>query len=535
MMANQIVLRRTAHGVCLLLPLLAAPAWGLAAEWPQWGGRNDRNMVSPEKGLPDDFALGSKRSDGSGIDMATTRHVRWVVRLGSQTYGTPTVAGGRVYVGTNDFALDDPKYTPTKGGLLKCLDEATGKLLWQLVIPRLESHEKTFNFDNMDLGLCCSPTVDGDRVYVVTNRCEVLCLDVHGMANGNDGPFLDEGQYCVGPGKPPVTPGSTDADILWQFDMLHDLPVQPHDAACCSVLVLGDMVYVCTSNGVEKGGARVPLPLAPSLIVLEKKTGRLVAADEEQIGTRLFHGQWSSPAVAEVNGRSLILFGAGDGVCYAFEPVREVPLRPVPLHKVWWCDCNPPQYKVHDGKPIGYWTGDIRRHLGNNGDGTFASPSEIIATPVFHDNRVYVAVGQDPRHGRGRGVLTCIDATGSGEVTERGKLWTYDGVERTLSTVAIAGGLLYLPDLAGQIHCLDAQTGQCLWVHRTGAEAWGSTLVVDGRVYLGTAKSLWVLASGRELKMLHEYRPGAPLWCSPVAANGTLYLASQRYLWAIAP
>jgi len=490
-------------------------------------------MVSAETGIAEFFVPGEKRADGTGIDLATTKNVKWAARLGTQTYGNPTVSGGRVFVGTNDSGLDDPRYKAVKGGAVKCLDEATGRLLWQLVIPPLVTADKKMHFDNMDLGVCSSPTVEGDRVYAVSNRCEVLCLDADGMADGNDGPFVEEGQYTVGAGKPPVAVGPADGDIIWRFDMFGQLPVQPHDASCCSVLVHGDLVYVCTANGMEIGGGRVPLPLAPSLIVLDKRTGRLVAQDDEKIGTRLFHGQWSSPSLGTVGGRTLIFFGAGDGVLYAFEPATPLANACVALKKAFSFDCNPPEYKFRDGKPIDYRTGDVRRKLGNADDGKFTGPSEIIATPVFYKNRVYVAIGRDPRHGRGRGMLTCIDATQTGDVTRTAKVWSYGGMERSLSTVSIADGLVYVADYAGQLHCLDAETGQCYWVHQTKANIWGSTLVADGKVYLGTEKSFWVLAAGRELKVLHEIRLGAPSWCTPIVANGVLYVASQRYLWAV--
>ena len=491
-------------------------------------------MVSQEKGLPDSFTPG-KRKRTTGVDLATTENVKWAARLGSENYSTPVVAGGRVYVGTNDDDIGDPKYQSTEGGVLKCLDEATGKLVWKLVVPRTDRHEnKKWLFDNMGLGICSTPAVDGDRVYVVTNRCEVVCLDVNGMANGNQG-FQDEGHYSVAFGAPPVTPGPTDADILWRFDMVSQLPSQPHDAANCSVLVEGDLVYVCTSNGVEKGGITVPYPKAPSLIALDKYTGRLAAADDEKIGTRLFHGQWSSPSAGKVSGRTLIFFGAGDGVCYAFQHVTSpLPEGCVPLQKVWSYDCDPPDFRSKDGKPIDYWSGDAREHKGNTGDGTYAGPCEIIATPVFYRNRVYVAIGQDPRHGRGRGVLHCIDATRTGDITGTGKIWSYDKLDRSLSTVSIAGGLLYIADYAGKIHCLDAETGQCYWVHETKAEIWGSTLVADGKVYIGTQKSFITLAAGREKKLLGEVRVGSPIWASPIAANGVLYVTSQKYLWAVA-
>jgi len=486
-----------------------------AADWPQWGGRDERNMASAERGLPEWFEPGTKKSDGSGVDPATTRNVKWVARLGGQACSSPAVSGGKVFIGTNASAQDDAKHPAASGGVLKCFDEASGKLLWNFAVPHVESSGKRLAFDDMDLGICSSPTVEGDRVYLVTNRCEAVCLDTAG-------------------------------GLKWRFDMLSQLPVYPHDAANCSVLVHGDLLYVCTSNGVTRGHERtVPCPLAPSLIALDKHTGRLVAKDDEKIGPRLFHGQWSSPSLARTAGREAILFGGGDGVCYAFAPAadhgRMVPGTMYPwsvegcaaLSKLWSYDCNPPQYKLQDGKPIKYWNGDTRLHLGNANDGRYVGPSEIIATPVFHENRVYLAVGQDPRHGRGRGILHCIDATRTGDISQTGTIWSYDKLDRTLSTVSVAGGLVYVADIAGAVHCLDAETGHCYWVHQTGAEIWGSTLVADGKLYLGTKKSFWVLAAGKQLKVLHEIRLGTSVWSTPVAANGVLFVASQRYLWAV--
>ena len=110
----------------------------LAEDWPRWGGRDDCNMISGEKGLPATFVPGRKSPQGSGIDMRTTQNVRWIARLGTQTYGNPTVANGRVYVGTNDEDLQDPRVRSTRGGLVMCFDEATGKLLWQLIVRGLK-------------------------------------------------------------------------------------------------------------------------------------------------------------------------------------------------------------------------------------------------------------------------------------------------------------------------------------------------------------------------------------------------------------
>jgi outer membrane protein assembly factor BamB len=153
---------------------------------------------------------------------------------------------------------------------------------------------------------------------------------------------------------------------------------------------------------------------------------------------------------------------------------------------------------------------------------------------VFHQDRVYVAIGQDPRHGRGRGMLHCIQADGNGDVTQSGRVWTYDKIDRSMSTASIANGLLFIADYPGRIHCLDAETGHCHWIHETNAEIWGSTLVADGKVFVGTQKGFWVLAADKEKKVLSEVRLGSPMWASPIAANGVLYVTSQKYLWAVA-
>ncbi len=526
--------RRTALGCLAVLGVASLWTAASGADWPQWGGRDGRNMISHETGLPEGFEPGKKRPSGEGIDLETTENVKWAARLGTYAYGNPTVAHGKVFVGTDDLTLDgDPRFSRSKGGMVKCLDEATGDLVWQLVTPNRTRLPKDTHFTHQFLGTCSSPTVDGDRVYVVTSANEVVCLDVDGLADGNDGPFRDEGQYMAGPDNPPVELGPRDADIVWRFDMIDECSVIPHDAASCSALVCGDMVYVGTSNGVDEPHKKVVAPLAPSLVVLDKHTGRLVAADGEKIGTRLYHAQWSSPSMGKVGDKTLVFFGGGDGVCYAFEAVAEARQEPFQLKKVWSYDCNPPEYKYRDGKLIPYYDGDRRKRRGNNNDGLYVGPCQIIATPVFHDNRIYLAIGQDPAHGRGKGLLHCIDATQTGDVTQTAAIWTYDGLDRSLSTAAVADGLVYAPDVAGRLHCLDAETGRCHWVHDTKGETWGSPLVADGKVYLGNKRSFFVLAAGKEPKLLSEIRLGSRVYTSAITAGGVLYVASQRYLWAV--
>jgi len=136
-------------------------------------------------------------------------------------------------------------------------------------------------------------------------------------------------------------------------------------------------------------------------------------------------------------------------------------------------------------------------------------------------------------HGAGRGALTCLRADGSGDVSETGVVWRYLGIGRSLSTVSVVDGLVYAAEHAGKVHCLDAATGQIAWVYDTRDEIWSSTLVADGKVYVGTRRGLTVLRAGREREHLADIRLGTPVWSVPTAANGTLFVASQKNLFAI--
>ncbi len=495
-------------------------------------------MVSSETGLPETFKPGDKSTTGDGILPETTENVRWVTKLGTFICGNPTVSDGRVFVGTDDESLQhDPRLKRTRGGMIWCLDEKTGGLLWRLPVPARPKDRLPVDahYGQQNLGVCSSPAVAGDRVYVVTNAAEILCLDVHGQANGNHGPFMDEGQYIAGAHNPPVALEKTDGDILWKYDLVDDLGVCPHDVAACSVLVDGRFVYCTSCNGVNHEHTFCLHPDAPSFIALDALTGKLLAADAEDLGHRLWHCLWSPPTIGVVNGKKLVFFGGGDGVCYAFEALQNVPSAPVQFKKVWSFDCDPPEFRHPEGEDeFNYYIGDRRkRYTTNQNDGLFLGPSEIIASPVFHDGRVYCTIGQDPMHGRGRGLLHCIDASKTGDITQSGSIWTYDGIERSIASIAIQDGLLFASDLAGHVHCLDEKTGKPYWVYSTEAETWSTPLVADGKVYINTKKKLVVLAASRELKLISEVQLGSAAYATPVAANGTLFVCSQSYLWAV--
>jgi outer membrane protein assembly factor BamB len=472
--------------------ILAGAAWGWSLEGP--------NGVSEEKNLP---------SEPREADLV------WSVKLGTHQYTVPLFRDGRIYLGLNDAGLQHPAARRTGGGIVMCLDEANGAMVWQFVVPRyMEGTRAPFHFDHWQCGVCSAPAMDDEYMYLVGTRGEILCLDRSGLADGNDGPVTDEAAY-MGYADAAAELAGTDGDMVWRYNMIKELGVVPHDVCGSSPVLHGDYVYACTSNGQDDKHERVVNPLAPSLIALDKRTGKLVATDGELIGKRLFHCLWSSPVTAAAGGRDMILFGGGDGVLYAFEAVKpaDVGDTPLTLKRLWQCDCNPPGYRA---VPYTNWR-----------DKSPDGPSEIIATPVVHEGRAYVAIGQSPIHGRGQGALSCIDVA-TGEI-----VWQSTLVDRTLCTVSVADGLLYIADVAGQLHCFDSGSGKRWWVHDVEQQVWAaSTLVADGKVYIGTeGNKFWIFRAGKEKELLWQGRVDSPP-ITVTAQNGRLYVPTQRGLYA---
>jgi outer membrane protein assembly factor BamB len=492
-----------------LIFFLSACAGSIARadDWPMYGRDASRNSVAPgEKGLIAD------------ADPSAARNLKWNVALGSAAYGNATVAGGRIFLGTNNSTPRNPKYAGDRGVLL-CLDEKTGKFIWQLVVPKLRAG-KASDYD--DVGLCSAPTVEGDRVYAVTNRCEVICLTTKGLSAGNTGPFVDEAQYTAGENQPPIKQGDDDADIVWRFDMRDRLGVFPHNMTSSSVLVVGDKVFVTTSNGVDWTGKHLPSPDAPALICLDKKTGKLLARERSGISGRTYYCNWSSPASGVVNGKPMVIFGGGDGYCYGFDPEPGATIGPdgvATIPELWRCNCNATD-RLKDGKPIAH--------------GEPGGPCEVIATPVIVDGRVYAAVGQEPESGEGQGCVNCIDASKSGDISATGVIWRNEKIGRTLSSCTMSDGLIYLPDFAGIIHCLDAKTGAEVWSHDTEAHVWGSAMVADGKVYAGNENgTLLILAAGREKKVLASIDFKDAIDSTPLVANHTVFIGTLTQLFAL--
>ena len=425
-------------------------------------------------------------------DTTTGRNIVWSVELGRETFGRPVVVGDAVYVGTDNSRPMNPAIQE-EAGVLMAFHAKDGKFLWQDVAPRVERGLREFLLPSTT----SAPYVEGNRLYYVTADCQLRSLDTQGFRDGeNSGPYREE-----------VFQDTAAADIVWELDMCSRLGVFAHEASNSEVLPVGDLLMVSTSNGQNEGHTRVPSPRAPSLIAVDKRSGEVVWRAIGP-GEQVLHGQWSSPVAANVNGRIQVLFGGGDGWLRAYDAASG--------HEVWRFDGNPKD----------------ARWLPRPG---VLSRGSIIASPVFDAGRVFIAMGQSPGHGNGPSLMYAISPNGQGDVTDSRVLWTSREVGRVVGTPIVKDGLLYVGDLGGTVHCLDAATGAHIWKHETNEAIWGSLLLAGDRLYVGTVEgSMSVLRAGRRKELLARIEMDAPIYSRPALVGDTLYLATALRLYLIA-
>ena len=504
-------------------------------DWPQWGGSRLRNNTPAGKNIPITW------------DVTSGKNIKWTAKLGSETYGNPCIANGKIFIGTNNGNGYLQRYPNTVDlGVMLCFEEATGKFLWQYSSPKLATGRV---HDWPQQGMPSTPVADGQRLWGTTNRGEIVCLDAEGFHdNENDGPFRDE-----------ANENKDEADVIWRFDMIKELGVSPHNMSNCSILMADGILFICTSNGVDEGHQDIPAPDAPSFIAMDRDTGKVLWTDKSP-GRNILHAQWASPSYGVFGGQPQVLFPGGDGWLYSFDPHGDGQGNSKLL---WKFDCNPKKslYTL-----------------------TRATRNSLIGFACIYDGLVYVAVGEDPEHGEGQGHLWCIDPTKRGDVSptivynsenpnkpiphrriqaldekagdfERenpnsAAVWHYVGedssvfettMHRTMGTVAVSDDLLYVLDFSGLFHCVNAKSGKAHWTYDTFAECWGSPLIVEEHVYIGdTDGDVVIFNHSADIGIAApegippaEINLETSISSTPVVANNVLCIVTRNMLYAI--
>ncbi|MEK6234549.1 MAG: PQQ-binding-like beta-propeller repeat protein, partial [Planctomycetales bacterium] len=213
--------------------------------------------------------------------------------------------------------------------------------------------------------------------------------------------------------------------------------------------------------------------------------------------------------------------------------------------------------------------------------------NNLLAAPVYHAGRIYLASGHDVDLGPGPGRLCCIDPTKLGDVSaeivvdengvplaeddeSQGRIkknpnsalnWEFgpaadrkapeSGMERSITLTAIHKDLVIAATSSGFVHCLDARTGKRYWTHETDAPIHASPLIADDKIYVADENGDVTIiglsddptqafrdalkgdASSSKRIPLARHDMAHSIYCSPIFVNGVLYVAARGRLYAI--
>ncbi len=515
----------------------------VASAQTPWSSRQNRSGTSDAVDLP------SKLTDANKL---------WEFNVyGGAQFTIPSISkNGLVLIGGNQKALTQKEFGKLDrkqgGGGLICLDVKTGDVKWELLLQGVGTYNSYGTY-----GMCSTPIIEDDRAYVISPAGQLVCIDMKGQANGNDGPFTDELAYMSNIGGPLVKGGKVEGepltelkpsfgDIIWVYEFFETHQIAMKHCHSGTPLIDGNVIYLPTSNSHHsiakyKGkiydayGRPKDLPkehtygkYGPDLVAIDKRTGKLLARDKlPRHG--VLHGQWSTPCMGTVSGRKLLFYATGDGVIHAFETItaNDVGEEVKILKEVWRFDAVPTEYrKAKDGPVSNY-----RRSSAKRSDTIFQA--NIMGTLVFANGKLYASLSRDPARPICRGILYCIDPAGAGDITKTNVIWKVDDVLTSLAGVAVKDGLVYFIDSGGVMNCFDEASGERIWQQHLEQDSfYCDPLLADGKLFVTTEKEHWILETGREFKKLERMRVRGGECRMPAATNGILLIPTNKRLYA---
>ena len=240
----------------LVVLLFFMPCLLLSENWPNWRGPSG-DGISLEKGIP--------------VKWSPTENIAWRVAIPGKGHSSPVVWGNKVFLTT---CLPEKEQR-----LLLCLDQRTGKKLWQKVV--LNSPLETIH--PLNSRASGTPATDGQHVFVTFMKADDRKIPAPNVGT----------QRLITPGKIIVAAYDLDGEQKWKINV-GDF-ISAHGFNTCPVL-FEDLVII---NGDHDGDAY--------LVALERKTGRKRWRIERENKTR----SYATPIIREIGGRTqMILSGS---------------------------------------------------------------------------------------------------------------------------------------------------------------------------------------------------------------------------------
>ena len=287
-----------------------------------------------------------------------------------------------------------------------------------------------------------------------------------------------------------------DGNILWSHSLTEEYGrISGYGGRVHTPIIAGDLVVVSYLNSGWGGQAAT----RHRYFAFDKRTGELIWVSTP--GGRPLDTTYSTPVVANINGQQLIIGGNADGGIYAM--------------------------KQNTGEMV--W-------------GFTLSQRGINTSVIVSGTKVYASHSEENIDNTEMGRIVCIDATGTGDVTQTHELWHHDAVNVGYTSPTLNAGRLYIVDNSANLHSLNADTGEIHWSHSIGKVGKGSPVWADGKLYVtevngtfailqpneGTCESLSIQEISRA-----EEDHYVEIYGSPAIADGRIYFTTEERLYCI--
>ncbi len=398
-------------------------------------------------------------------------------------------------------------------GAVVYIDAEQGELLWHITHSHRDNDD---SFCQSFLGVMSRPTIDSEQVFYVSNRGELVCLDIHGFADGEDDGVAKYpmGSALAGANLPA-------ADVVWKLDMISQLGVYRVDSSggnpACSPCVWEDMVFCVTGNGraFEESGPtgvdRIRAPNAPSFIAVRRSSGDVVWSSKAP-GLNLVYS-WSSPVVWTGGPEPIVVFPGGDGILYCFA-ARTGELKTQ-------LDLNKPSAT--------YWTRE-------RGTRCF-----FVAPLVIDENVIYVGLATD-LYGKTLDSPLVAVSLRHGDGLTASAAWKFHDrdFDCTYSRAIVHGPHVFtVSEDTGSIFAVDRVTGECRKslldvINGPRLNGFPSPCVTpDGVLWIPTLDGLLGVTADENMEKIAVLEFDELLIGSPEVSDGVLYVPTKGQLYAL--
>jgi len=534
--------------------------WGGQFDWPQWQG-TDRTAHSKESGLLQEWP-----KDGPPL--------LWKSKGLGGGDSTPSIAAGRIY-GMSHRGDDE---------IVWALSEKDGKEIWAARIgPAF-----TTTWHQSKEGPSATPTVDGDRLYVMGLAGNLVCLqagdgkvvwvrnlmaDFGGrmpMWSYRESPLVDGDRVICTPGGTETTMVALkklNGDLIWK-NHVPDKAGQPPPARSenrPNVIETDLVLSVLDKNRNQEISADELAASSTVLLALDKNQDGNLSEDEVAPASTSSGGQGRRRGGGVM--RMMKAHSAMDANQNGILDAAEIKNAAVVLRKM---DANRDAKLTEDevgmkhfgpqdtgaaySSAIAIEFGGQRQYvqfLATTVAGVAAADGKLlwrydkpangmklnISTPIYQDGHVFAASA----YGAGGGLVR-LTKIANGDITAE-EVWFSKAMENHHGGVILHDGALFGANGGnggGYLACLDFKTGEVLWNERDSDKrrvTKGSVAFADNRIYYRTEEGSIVLTEPSRKEYVERgrfnqpERTDKPAWAHPVIANGKLYIRDQDTLF----